>query len=309
MGVLGQPAHVDGADPRARHAVFLPDDVGVHARTAHVLPHLIDDEAVEILERKPGQQRVGAFEQFAFRVDQRVEASDRHALDDGGLLECVLHERDGADQPRAAGFHDHAGRFEHEPAHAQTQRLVVDLRRAGLLAHADHEHLADAALHPLGEAGVRLDPIDHEHAVRVVANPVLVHREAAVGGPDLHHFHARFDGAADARLGDAVDVVEHPRLPFGRRTAVAAHRGDDDGAGARVAQGAHALAHHGREVRDAPARTRHRDALAGPDIGGYRRHLPPHRRDEILLGGARKLLAEPEDGRDVVRADPGVGVV
>ena len=146
---FGQPPHVDGANPRRGHAGLLPDDVGVHARTAHVLADFVDDESVEIFEGKPRQKRIGPFEQPTFRLDERVVAPDRHSLDRGRLLERVLHERDGADQPRTGRIDDDAGPFEHEPAHAQAPTLVVNLRCARLFPHADHEHLADAALEPV----------------------------------------------------------------------------------------------------------------------------------------------------------------
>ena len=162
---------------------------------------------------------------------------------------------------------------------------------------------------PFGEAGMRLDPVDGEHAVRFMTELVLVHREAAAGGPDLHHLHARLDPASDARLGDAVGVVQHPSLPLGRRAAVAAHRRHHEGGGANLAQRAHTFTHHEREIRDAAARAGHRDALAGFDVVENRRHLAPRRRDEVRLGGAGKVLPELEDGRGIVPANPGVRVV
>ena len=109
-----------------------------------------------------------------------------------------------------------------------TEALGVAEIGALLLAHADRDHLADAALDFAAEAGMGLDAVDDDDAVGFVGVLVKVDGTSVPGRAQLDDFHRGLDRAAHGLLGD-TQSGEHVLLPFGGRAAVTAHRGEDEG--------------------------------------------------------------------------------
>ena len=87
----------------------------------------------------------------------------------------------------------------------------VDLRRAGLLAEADHRHLRAAALDRTLEAGVRLDPVDGQDAVGGGGVAVEVQRHAGRRAGHLDRLHRRPDRRADRRPRSCRAIRASPR--------------------------------------------------------------------------------------------------
>jgi hypothetical protein len=135
---------------------------------------------------------------------------------------------------------------------------------AGVLAGADHQHLDEAALDLAVEVGVRPDAVHDDHAVRLGEVARGPHRTAEGALADGDHVHRRDDLGADALRGHA-EVLEDGALACGRRAAVAAHAGRDEGGAAGLADGAGGGAQDRRQIADPPAAGGDGDACAGPD--------------------------------------------
>ena len=112
----------------------------------------------------------------------------------------------------------------------------MDLGGAVALAQADDQHLEDARLVGPAEVGVRLDPVEQDDPVGRVGVPVEVDRQADGVGPEDHGVHLGPDLDAHRLGGDPV-AGQQLALAFGRRAAVAPHRGDDEGLEAHLLQG------------------------------------------------------------------------
>src|SRR5262249_7655126 len=147
---------------------------------------------------------------------------------------------------------------EHVAQAAQAPAVV--LRRPLALAQADHQHLEDAALEAAAKIGVRLDARDGHHRVGFEGVFVPPDRLAPAVAADLPTGHVRFHGHAEVVLADAV-LGEQLPLPFTRRAAVAAHRGDDERLRAQVAEAVEGRLHQHRDVLDAAAAAADGDAV------------------------------------------------
>lgn len=101
------------------------------------------------------------------------------------------------------------------------------LIRAVLLAHADDEHLADAALDLAAEVRVGLDAADGDEEVRRVGVLVQMDLQAALRMRDDLGVHGGADGSAHGLLRHAV-ALDDAALALGLRTGMAAHGGDDE---------------------------------------------------------------------------------
>ena len=100
--------------------------------------------------------------------------------------------------------------------------------RAELLAHADDDHLEDAALDGAADVRVGLDAADGNDPVRLRRIAVDPRREAVrLCDADLYRLHARADGRAGIFLGNA-EIGENFLLSLGLRACVAAHGRDDE---------------------------------------------------------------------------------
>jgi hypothetical protein len=197
-----------------------------------------------------------ALEQRRLAREELVRAQH---LDQRRAVALVLDHGDAA-QHRQAGEQPCAVVGEHggEPA---PHREVVCRQGAGVLAGADDEHLDEAALDLAVKVGVRLDAVDDDHAAGLgeVAGRPYGHPEGALA--DGYDVHGRDDRGADRRLRHA-QLLEHGALPCGRRAAVAAHARRDEGVAARRMDGGDRRAQHGRQVGDASAAGRDRDACS-----------------------------------------------
>src|SRR5919112_1023883 len=223
-GLLRQ-AEVDHAlDRRAargRGRRVAARDVGIGAVTGDVLPDLVDDQHVDLVEGQTRQVALRFFEERRFGRLQ-LPGGDRDYL--AWLFFCVL---DGGEaEGDLAALDGDAGRL---------RDSLVDVLPAGgvdgvrppLLAQPDGEHLRRPALDGSPERGVGLDPVDHDHRVGLVSVTVHVYGYASGRLPDSHALHRRPNGTADLFLADA-EVLENPRLALRRRGAVAPHRGDHE---------------------------------------------------------------------------------
>ena len=117
-----------------------PDHIGVHADTAHVLAHAVDEEHVEVVHREPRLVGAGQREQGGLGVG---DAGRRDGLDHHRPVGPVLDDRH-PEHDVAVGEH-----LPSHPRHLLTQPpRPVRVERLGLrpLAQADGDHLDQPAL-------------------------------------------------------------------------------------------------------------------------------------------------------------------
>ena len=95
-----------------------------------------------------------------------------------------------------------------------------------LLAHADDEHLADAALDLAAEVRVGLDAADRDQEIRRIGELVQMDLQAAPGVRDHLSIHGGADRSAHGLLRHAV-ALDDAALTLSLGARVAAHGGDD----------------------------------------------------------------------------------
>ena len=136
----------------------------------------------------------------------------------------------------------------------------------GSLAEPDNGHLRQAALHRTVERRVRLDAVDRQDDVGGCRMTVEVEADRAdlvvIRGGHDGGLHGRPDLGADALLGDA-EAGQRGELAIGGRTAVAAHRRDDERFGSELAEPGDRAPQHADAAGQA--------AAAGPDGDGRAR--------------------------------------
>jgi hypothetical protein len=247
----GELPRVDASNRRLRacgftHHVVAAGDVGVEASPADVLAHLVEDHDIERLERQLRQQCVRLGEQLRLRCEQLRRG---HSDDRRGHIVLILDDGDAPDDTHS--IQDDLGdRRQHLPEAPVVGVLVCQLRTT-LFAHANDEHLGEAALDVSGEAGVWLDTVDHADPIR--AGRRLIHDDRDIVRPSPAHLgrlHRCDDGTPHRGLGDPV-AREHGGLPFGSGTAVAAHRREDERLIPRALEGRDHRCDDPREVGDA----------------------------------------------------------
>jgi len=99
--------------------------------------------------------------------------------------------------------------------------------RALVFAQADRAHLRQTALQRAFEVGVRLHPVQQEHAVGLPAGLADKRLDTLGSRAEAACVHRVADRDTEVLGGDPV-VREQIALPFGGRAAVAAHRRDDE---------------------------------------------------------------------------------
>lgn len=147
------------------------------------------------------------------------------------------------------------------------EQQTVIVGGADVLAQADHHHLEQAALDGAVKTGVRLDAGHDADVIGFGGESIQHYRIAFVGCSQGNHVHRGADGGADGLFGDAV-AFEDASLAVGRAAAVAAHRGDEKGAGAEFFQEGGRFPQDERDVGDAAAAGRQCDRLTGTDASG-----------------------------------------
>ena len=181
----------------------------------------------------------------------------------------------------------------------------MHLLRAVPLAHADGDHLRDAALDLTPEGGMRLDAVDDDHAVRLARHPVVIDGDAIRRRAEFDDLHRRADGAAERRFSHAISG-HHLDLAVGGRATVRAHRGDEKRLRAACLQFFHDSTEDRHDVRDAPAAAGEGDLRARFDPGNVaeRGDTGADRAGDIIEMLRREFLAdagERRKGRDGVR--------
>jgi len=110
-------------------------------------------------------------------------------------------------------------------SHALEAKLVA-LICAVLLAHADDEHFADAALDLAAEVRVGLDAADRDQEIRRIGELVQMDLQAALRMRDHLSIHGGADRSAHGLLRHAV-ALDDAALTLSLGARVAAHGGDD----------------------------------------------------------------------------------
>ncbi len=114
---------------------------------------------------------------------------------------------------------------------------------------------------------MRLDPIHHQHVIRLVGEPVEMDRKPFGRAADLDRLHAGADRTPDKRLGDPVRL-DQVALSLGRPAAVAPHGRDHQRPGAHPLEMLRDRPDDHVDVGDSPAPGRDRHALGRPDLLG-----------------------------------------
>ena len=176
--------------------------------------------------------------------------------------------------------------------HAREALGMADVR-AELLAHADDDHLEDAALDGAADVRVGLDAADGNDPVRLRRIAVDPRREAVrLRNADLHRLHARADGRAGIFLGNA-EIGENFLLSLGLRACVAAHGRDDERLCAVLAHDLTDRADNERDVCDLARACRDADALAGLQLlqcAALLHHAPRLCRNVLELRRGARIL-------------------
>ena len=176
---------------------------------------------------------------------------------------------------------------------------AMDVLGARLLAQADRDQLGEPALDRAIEARVRLDPVDAEHRVGLGGIPVEAAGDAVQRRAVFDRFHRRADRGADGRFGHA-EVGEHACLALGGGAAVAAHRRHDERLEAALLQVPDRGRDDLRDVGDAAAADRDRDAGAPAQLlepAGSRERLVDRRGEIGDRRALRVLEADPQHRR------------
>ena len=133
-----------------------------------------------------------------------------------------------------------------------------------LFAKPNGDHLHQARLDRSPEIGVRLDPANRDHRVRLEGVAVEPDRNVPFDLAEVDRIHARQERTAHRLFRDAV-VRDQLQLPFGGRPAVTPHRRDDERLGAELAHLVDDSAHDLVDPVDTATPGRDRDSLPGAE--------------------------------------------
>ena len=247
-------------------------DVGVDRRAGDVLATLLDDEHVDVVERQTRQERSGGLEEL--RLGRTADLVGRQRLDIDDLTVGPLDRCHAAEEAARRPEQSDAGR---QPAVHAVRSGGVELGGAWSLPEPDDRHLRQPALHRTVERRVRLDAVDRQDDVggRRMAVEVEADRAGIVvmRGGDDGGLHGRSDLGPDGVLCDA-EAGQRGELAVGGRTAMAAHRRNDERLGSELAQPGDRPPQHFDSAGQAAAAGANRDGRARgePETGGHRRH-------------------------------------
>ncbi len=167
------------------------DHLGVHPRSADVLPHLVDDEDISIAR----QTRHPRFHERKISLIPRFHAVGWHGVQLSGMVMGVLQNREAA---------KHLSGLEYLAAHRadhvfETQPLGrgVILLRSGKLTETDRHHLHQAALDTPGEARMPLYTRDNHHAVGRVRRRIHEGFDPIGRAAERHDVRSAHDRAPD----------------------------------------------------------------------------------------------------------------
>ena len=145
--------------------------------------------------------------------------------------------------------------------------VLVVIGRALALAAADGEHLEAPAAEFSEKIRVGLDAIDDEDVIGGERFPAEPDFPTGIRGADTTRIHGRANRNTHGSFRNA-EVGEHPGLPCGIRAAMAAHRGDEKGAGTKRLELRDGGPSDVRVVGDAARADPHDNALSRRDPPG-----------------------------------------
>ena len=125
-------------------------------------------------------------------------------------------------------------------------------RASLVVAKADNEHLAKAALNGADKISMQLHAIDGYDQVRLIRGTIKPHGTAVRAVAEMHGVHRRHDRNAQTLRGHTVSG-KHLTLPLLRTAAVTAHSGDDKGLCPKLLQALHRRFHNAGQILDAAA--------------------------------------------------------
>ena len=212
--------------------------------------------------RSNGSRGASDLASFSRRSSLAAKSSGSTPSTTQSCFSRVLDQRDAVGD---RGMLDRDLRQRRQDLGVAARAQAVDVRGAHLLAEADRDQLGEPALDRPIEARVRLDPVDAKDGIG--AGGVLVEPagDAVQGRAVFDRLHGRAHRRADGRLGHA-QMGQHARLAFGAGAAVAAHRRHDEGLEAALLQMPDRSRHDLRDVGDAAAADRDRDARSAPQV-------------------------------------------
>ena len=136
-------------------------------------PKLVHDQQRNLLKRQASEERLRQFLSLLLGLDQALGARRPHH---GDLMFLIFDHAQRGDDLAA---------LQHAVSHAADHGLIAvppgrQVHRLGsvLLPHSDRHYLQPAAFDPSMEAGVRLDAVEDQDAVRLVRIAVHINRKA-----------------------------------------------------------------------------------------------------------------------------------
>ena len=212
---------------RSAFVAFTPHHVGIDAGAADVFTHLVDDQQVHVVEGQPGTPGLGFDQKLLFHVFEVRRGNGGNlrrfvvAVFEQGDAECDRHF-----------FPDRLPHNAYDLVEGMVDDSAVVNGGAFVLAEADEHHFHQAAFDLADEAGVGFDAVDDDHVVGFRGAFVEIDGHAEIGNVNFNNVHGGFDRGADCLFCDAVPR-QNLRLALGCAAAVATHRRNDKGPGAK----------------------------------------------------------------------------
>jgi hypothetical protein len=174
--------------------------------------------------------------------------------------------------------------------------MLMVFLSAGKLPEADGGHLHQTALDAPVERRVPLDAPYHHHGIGGVRRGVHEHFDPVVRCSERDDVGAADDRAVHRPLGDP-EMGEDVDLALGRRGAMAAHRGHDEGRHPVSTPVLDHAPHDSSDVCDAAAADANRDASARAEPRGEATalQLPPRLRTHVVEAAIREILTNDQE--------------
>ena len=136
------------------------DDILIHARSADILAHLVDDQQVDRIDRNPRKQSFGFSQQLILGL---FNVSGRYGLYDLGLVPLIFHQ--GHPESNRSSFQNFPGhRLKYGVMTLPDDDVVIKIG-AFLFAQSDGHYLHQSAFEFAFKVRVQLYPVDHHNMV------------------------------------------------------------------------------------------------------------------------------------------------